>query len=91
MAKPVNAADGLIVPVAADPPETVVPRLVVSPYSNFGVVDVVPATIVPLNVAVVVPTADGLFVVTETAAELASTLDAVQPPVGRSPASSFAA
>jgi hypothetical protein len=81
----------LIVPVAAEPPETVVPSEVVVPYSNFGVVEVVPATIVPLNVAVVVPTAVGLFVVIETAPALASTLVAVQPPLGRMAASSLAA
>lgn len=91
VARPVSDAVALIVLVAAEPPETVVPREVVVPYSNFGVVDVVPATIVPLSVADVVPTAVGLFVVIETAPALASTLVAVQPPLGRTPASSFAA
>lgn len=91
VAKPVSDAVELIVPVAAAPPETVVPRPVVVPYSNFGVVDVVPATIVPLSVAVVAPTAVGLLVVMETAATLAATFAVVHPPVGRTPASSFAA
>lgn len=55
-------AVALMVPVAADPPLTVVPRAVVVPYSNFGVVDVEPASMVPLNVADVGPIAVGLFV-----------------------------
>lgn len=91
VARPVSDAVAFIVPVAAEPPETVVPRSVVVPYSNFGVVDVVPATIVPLSVAVVVPTAVGLFVAMETAATLASTFVAVHPPLGLIAASSFAA
>jgi len=91
VAKPVSDAVALIVLVAAEPPETVVPKEVVVPYSNFGVVEVVPATIVPLSVAVVVPTTVGLFVVIETAPALASTLATVQPPLGRTPKSSFAA
>ena len=37
------------------------------PHSNFGVVEVLPAVIVPSSVAVVVPIAEGVFVVTETA------------------------
>ena len=64
-ASPLNEAEALIVPVAALPPDTVVPSDVVVPYSNFGVVDVEPAEIVPLRVAEVDPIAVGLFVLIE--------------------------
>ena len=83
VARPATDADAFIVAVVvAEPPETFVPRSVVVPYSKKGVVDVPPVTIVPLNVAVVVPTAIGLLVVIETAATLASTFAAVHPPLG---------
>jgi hypothetical protein len=80
----------LIVPVAALPPETVVPRAVVVPYWNFGVVDVDEASIVPLNVAESDPMAVGLFVLTETPPAELATLPAVHPPAGSTAASSFA-
>lgn len=79
-----------MVPVAADPPETVVPKAVDVPYWNFGVVEVDPAVIVPLRVAEVAPIADGLFVLMETLPTDDATLEAVQPPAGFTPASSFA-
>ena len=64
----------------------------VVPYSNFGVVEVEPALIVPLNVADVAPIAVGLFVFTDTPPTAPATLSAVQPavPAGFTPASSFA-
>jgi hypothetical protein len=80
----------LIVPVAALPPETVVPREVVVPYSNFGVVEVEPAVIVPLNVAEVDPIAVGLFVLMEIDPTAVATFAAVHPPDGFMAASSFA-
>ncbi|MEY4228386.1 MAG: hypothetical protein RLZ84_978 [Actinomycetota bacterium] len=72
------------------PPETVVPRDVVVPYSNFGVVDVEPAVIVPLNVAELVPIAVGLLVLIETPPTAFAMFDAVQPPDGFTAASSLA-
>ena len=85
-----SEAVALIVPVAALPPETVVPNAVVVPYSNFGVVEVDEAVIVPLNVAEVEPTAVGLFVLTEIPPTAVDTFDDVQPPDGFTAASSFA-
>lgn len=72
------------------PPETVVPRDVVVPYSNFGVVDVEPAVMVPLRVADVVPIAVGLLVLIETPPTALATLSFVQPPAGFTAASSLA-
>ncbi len=88
--RPVTDADAFIVPVLALPPEIVVPKSVVVPYSNFGVVEVEPALIVPLNVADVAPIAVGLFVFTDTPPTAPATLPSVQPPAGSTPASSFA-
>jgi hypothetical protein len=88
---PLSDAVEVIVPVAALPPETVVPRLVVVPYSNLGVVDVPPVTIVPFKVAVLTPTDVGLLVVIDTVPTAAATLLDVQPPLGRRAASSLAA
>lgn len=89
-AKPESDAVALIVPVAADPPETVVPNDVVVPYWNFGVVEVEPASIVPLRVAEEAPMAVGLFVLIVTLPTDEATFDDVQPPAGFTPASSFA-
>ena len=89
-ASPLNEAEALIVPVAALPPETVVPSDVVVPYSNLGVVDVEPAVMVPLSVAVVGPIAVGLFVLIVTAPTDDATLPVVHPPAGLTPASSLA-
>jgi hypothetical protein len=66
---PVSDAVALKFPSAADPPDAVenVARVGDVPHSNFGVVEVLPAEIDPESVAVSVPIADGVFVVTETA------------------------
>ncbi len=90
VASPERAAVALIVPVATDPPLTVVPRLVVVPYSNHGVVAVLPAVIVPLNVAVVAAIAVGEFVRIEIEPTAVATFAAVHPPTGITDASSFA-
>lgn len=89
-ASPLNEAEAFIVPVAALPPDTVVPSEVVVPYSNFGVVDVEPAEIVPLSVADVDPIAVGLFVLIEMEPTDDATLLSVQPPAGLTPKSSLA-
>lgn len=90
-AKPESDAVALIVPVAADPPETGgFSNDVVVPYWNFGVVEVEPASIVPLSVAESAPMAVGLFVLIETLPTDEATFDDVQPPAGFTPASSFA-
>lgn len=77
-------------PVAALPPETVVPSAVVVPYSNLGVVEVDPAVMVPLKVAEFEPIAVGLFVLMEMAPTDVATFPLVQPPEGLTAASSFA-
>lgn len=89
-ASPLNEAEAFIVPVAALPPDTVVPSDVVVPYSNFGVVDVEPAEIVPLRVAEVDPIAVGLFVLMEIEPTDEATFPEVHPPAGFTPASSLA-
>ena len=89
-ANPVREAVALMVPVAALPPPIVVPRAVEVPYSNFGVVEVEPASIVPLNVALSAPRADGEFVFIDIPPTALATLAAVHPPAGFTPASSFA-
>jgi len=88
--KPLSDAVALIVPVAALPPESVVPKEVVVPYSNFGVVEVEDALIVPLSVAVDAPIEVGLLVFTEIPPTAVATFDAVHPPAGSTAASSFA-
>ena len=91
VARPVSAAVAAIVPVAADPPETVVPSADVVPYSNLGVVDIVPAIIVPFKVADVEPTDVGLFVVIDIDPTASTTFAAVHPPLGLIAATSLAA
>ena len=80
----------MIVAVFELPPETVVPRAVVVPYSNFGVVEVDPASIVPLNVTSFVPRAVGELVLIEIPPTAFAVFAAVQPPAGLIAASSFA-
>ncbi|MGA0786857.1 MAG: hypothetical protein ACO3VO_06020 [Ilumatobacteraceae bacterium] len=91
VASPDSDALAAMVPVAALPPETVVPKFVVVPYSNFGVVVVDPASIVPESVAEVAPIADGELVLIEIAPTDDATLLAVHPEDGRMAWSSFAA
>lgn len=90
-ARPLSDAVALIVPVASEPPLTGVPSADVVPYSNFGVVKVDPAVIVPLNVADVAPIAVGLLVLMAILPTDDDTFDDVQPPAGRTAASSLAA
>lgn len=60
------------------------------PHSNFGVVEVLPADKDPESVAVVVPIAEGVFVVTETDPTELATFPEVNPPTGLTAASSLA-
>jgi hypothetical protein len=89
-ASPVSEPDAVNVPVLALNPESVKPKVVVVPYSNFGVVEVEPAVMVPLKVTDVVPIAVGLLVLIETPPTALATFAAVQPLDGSTAASSFA-
>ena len=65
-------------PDAKAPPLTVVPSEVEVPYSKYGFVDLLPASMLPLNVALVAPIAVGAFVRIEIVPTEVATFAAVK-------------